>query len=485
MNDLTSPEYPPPVLPRRSPWRRRLLAGGILLLLLMLLPGWMVYQRFADEWAAQKAQAEADRLDPGWRFEDLEGGRSEVPDAENGALVVLAAHKLLPPNWLPLPPPPTPGLAEALEDLSPELQLNDQQRKDLRAALQSAAPALTSARGLAQLPRGHYAVAWAPDVMGTLMPHLQEAREVANFLSLDAALRVQEGDVDGALASAHAALNTGRSVGDEPTTISQLVRRACVQVALRSIERTLAQGEPSGPVLAELQRQLEQEAEPPVLLLALRSERASMNSALEAFKAGKVNYQSYGMKLPLLLPSPAMTLVDAAKARAAHAAYLRYLTELVEIGKLPPQEQKARLAKLKKPDVVLPQLLEALGGGNDTKIVDIFQRQEALLHAAVTALATERYRRDKGHWPEALTDLIPDFLVQVPIDPYNGGPLRYRRLEDGVVVYSVGPDGQDDGGKIVRRGNPPSGADIGFRLWDGGHRRQPAPPATEPPEPRP
>src|SRR5262245_36578530 len=202
MNDLTTAESPPPVLPRRSPWRRRLIAGGILLLLLMLLPGWMVYQRFADEWAAQKAQAEADRLDPGWRFEDLEGARSDVPDEENGALVVLAAHKLLPKNWLPLPTPSTPGLDEAIADLSPELQLNDQQIQDLRAALGLAAPALTPARGLAKLPRGRYTVAWAPDGFGTLMPHIQDARQVAQLLTLDAVLRAQEGDADGAVASA-------------------------------------------------------------------------------------------------------------------------------------------------------------------------------------------------------------------------------------------------------------------------------------------
>jgi hypothetical protein len=482
MNDLTSPEDPPPVFPRRSPWRRRLIPGGILLLLLMLLPGWMVYQRFADEWAAKKAQAEADRLDPGWRFEDLEGARSPVPDEENGALVVLAAHKLLPRNWLPLPTPPTPGLTEAIPELSPELQLNDQQIKDLRAALGLAAPALTPARGLAKLPRGRYTVAWAPDGIGTLMGHVQDAREVANLLTLDAALRAQEGDADGAVASAQAALNTGRSIGDEPSPISQLVRRACTSLAVRSVERTLAQGEPSGPALSEFQRQLEEEAAPPVLVTALRAERAGLHQALEAFKAGKVNYQNYGLKMPLLQPTPVMTLVDATKARGAHAAYLRYLTELVEIGKLPPQEQKARLSQLKKPDGVLPMLLVALGEGDDAKIVDTFQRQQALLLAAVAAVAAERYRRDKGRWPEALTDLVPDYLAQVPTDLFDGGPLHYRRLEDGVVVYSVGPDGQDDGGKIVRRGNPRSDADIGIRLWDVARRRQPAPP-PEPPQP--
>jgi hypothetical protein len=446
----------------------------------------MVYWRFADDWEAQKAAAEADRLDPGWRFEDLEGGRAEVPDEENAALVVLAAAKLLPRSWLPLPPPPDPGLNEVIPELLPVLQLDEKQAKDLRAALGTAAPALPTARQLADMPRGRFVVNWSPDLVATLVPHLQEAREVAQLLTLDAALRAQDGDADGALASARAALDAGRAIGDEPAEISQLVRRACASLALRSAERTLAQGEPSGPALEKFQQLLEDEAAQPTLLVAMRSARVGMDAALKVFKAGKFNYQSFGMRMPVLEPAPVMSVVDAAKARAAHAPYLRYTTELVEIAKLPQPQQQARLQKLKKPEAILPKILEALiEGGDDKKLLQSFHRHQALLDSAVAALAAERYRRHKGRWPETLADLVPDYLAKVPLDLYDGAPLRYRHLDDGVVIYSIGPDGQDDGGKIVRRGNPTSDADIGFRLWDVAHRRQPAPPPPEPPRPQP
>jgi len=32
-------------------------------------------------------------------------------------------------------------------------------------------------------------------------------------------------------------------------------------------------------------------------------------------------------------------------------------------------------------------------------------------------------------------------------DPFDGAPLRYRRLEKSYVIYSVGQDGHDDGGR--------------------------------------
>ena len=60
------------------------------------------------------------------------------------------------------------------------------------------------------------------------------------------------------------------------------------------------------------------------------------------------------------------------------------------------------------------------------------------------------------------------------MDPYDGAQLRYRRLADRVVVYSVGLDGQDNGGNIGKVPNVP-GTDLGFRLWDVKYRRRPAP----------
>ena len=63
-----------------------------------------------------------------------------------------------------------------------------------------------------------------------------------------------------------------------------------------------------------------------------------------------------------------------------------------------------------------------------------------------TALAVERYRLAQGQSPERLDDLCPRFLDSVPLDPIDGRPLRYRKLEKGFVVYSVGANGADDGG---------------------------------------
>ncbi len=62
-------------------------------------------------------------------------------------------------------------------------------------------------------------------------------------------------------------------------------------------------------------------------------------------------------------------------------------------------------------------------------------------------LALHLYHTDHNRWPDTLADLVPNHIDVVPPDPINGGGLRYR-IDDGQpLVYSVGSDGDDDGGR--------------------------------------
>src|SRR6516162_10040143 len=84
------------VRPRRSRWWRRLVYLGLFLgLALVALGSWYSYDEFRSDRALQEAIAEADRLDPGWRLEEIEAKRAKVPDAENSALCVLKVNELL------------------------------------------------------------------------------------------------------------------------------------------------------------------------------------------------------------------------------------------------------------------------------------------------------------------------------------------------------------------------------------------------------
>jgi hypothetical protein len=66
-----------------------------------------------------------------------------------------------------------------------------------------------------------------------------------------------------------------------------------------------------------------------------------------------------------------------------------------------------------------------------------------------TACALERYRLAYGKYPRNLVDLVPAFLLSVPIDVIDGAPLRYA-CSDGVrfKLYSIGLNGVDDHGEL-------------------------------------
>jgi hypothetical protein len=72
----------------------------------------------------------------------------------------------------------------------------------------------------------------------------------------------------------------------------------------------------------------------------------------------------------------------------------------------------------------------------------------AVVRTARAALAVERFRIANGHLAETLGQLVPTWLDEVPLDPFDGEPLRFRSDTSSFTVYSVGRNRTDDGGTI-------------------------------------
>jgi len=80
-------------------------------------------------------------------------------------------------------------------------------------------------------------------------------------------------------------------------------------------------------------------------------------------------------------------------------------------------------------------------------------RSLASRHLAGTALAIRLYQVDHGHRPSTLVELVPEYLPEVPLDPFagDGSAIRYLPRVRPALLYSVGPNGVDDGGKFAFR----------------------------------
>lgn len=63
------------------------------------------------------------------------------------------------------------------------------------------------------------------------------------------------------------------------------------------------------------------------------------------------------------------------------------------------------------------------------------------------ALSLHLHKLRHGAFPSTLQDLDPDLLTIEPIDVFTGESLHYTLTESGPLIYSVGDDRDDDGGK--------------------------------------
>ncbi|SPE60543.1 putative Type II secretion system protein G (GspG) [Verrucomicrobia bacterium] len=66
-------------------------------------------------------------------------------------------------------------------------------------------------------------------------------------------------------------------------------------------------------------------------------------------------------------------------------------------------------------------------------------------------LALRCYESEQARAPLGLEQLVPQYLQGVPLDPFSGGPMIYHPRGTNWLLYSVGEDGADDGGKRVGR----------------------------------
>jgi hypothetical protein len=481
-----------------SPGRRRWpIAVGVIALLLLAMASLAgayaqrtVGRRLADAIAA------ADRDDPNWRIDDLMAHRQPVPDAENSALIVAEALEYLPENWPtgPAPPPgqhaPPPTEASRAYDrmsaMADYVRLDKGTADSLAAGLKEYGEAVRIARTVADYPRGRHELELGPTLIDTLLPETQATRGVARLLAADAALRAHGGAFDEALDSCRALLGTGRSIGDEPCLISQLVRIAIGAVAMKSTRRVLAQGEPSDAALARLQSLIVDELGQPLLLHGMRGERAIMTEMIRRVGAGEI---------PISALSDSRTAFDPGSFRAAIAPWgrlwfdnqravaLEWSNDAVAIARRPLAEGtalwdawEARIARVKESrfgiyTATLPLLMTpALRASSSA-----FSRYQAELGAAATFLAAERHRRKAGAWPESVAAIERDLLPKPPLDPFSGQPFRMEHRDGRLFVYSIGPDRVDEHGEynviVWGKGGPD---DVGAIGWDMGLRGRPA-----------
>ena len=106
-------------------------------------------------------------------------------------------------------------------------------------------------------------------------------------------------------------------------------------------------------------------------------------------------------------------------------------------------------------------LIPAIG-----KAIENVEKARMRHTTALVAIAATEFRVAHDSLPEKADSLVPDFLPCLPKDAFlDTSRIRYLRKDDSVAIYSVGPNGKDDGGPGPEIGKAqPKNDDIGIFL---------------------
>lgn len=297
------------------------------------------------------------------------------------------------------------------------------------------------------------------DGIALTLPY-QPLRGAVRLLKLESEIRARQGDARAAAESVRAIFAAARTFERQSFLVSQLIQIEMNDVACERIERLLPAADFSEEDLIQFDRRLAAIDEPAAFRRTLLGERAMY---IHVF----ANPSCLGTEAPhgwsLLRKADETTyLMLAAKQIAAARSNTLPLRDAIR------QTQDEVTSYLKTPRAawrfpITHKLMPDLN-----PIVDSVCRAQARHAATRSAIAIERFRRKAAAAPKTLDELTPEFLDQPPIDPFNGALLRYHSGAAGYKVYSIGPDGIDQGGESGEEGQE---LDIVFEVpFDGRNR---------------
>jgi len=299
------------------------------------------------------------------------------------------------------------------------------------------------------------------------LPGLGYIRYGARLLELEAILHAENGKPEKVVGSIKSTFGLARSLSKEPILISQLVRIACQELAVSTLERAVNRTEFTDEQLADLSRTLVNAEDPCAMIRAFVGERCSGLSIFTMPAAKIPPLFSMAGNRPNPLSAPAIFLYRFVGLADMDAIiYLDLMNDYVKALKLSPEHRReaadaafARYDKTSRIHVISHIIMPEL---SNCTTIDV--RIAAQLRTARAGLAVQRYRLATGGLPNTLSELTPTYLGAVPKDPFDGKELRYKKLETGFVVYSIGEDGNDDGGKEKprKRTGPRAPEDVTF-----------------------
>jgi hypothetical protein len=272
-------------------------------------------------------------------------------------------------------------------------------------------------------------------------------RQAARKLGLATVYAASSGDAESTTKSLLASIGLVRHFSDEPLAIPRLVQQACFGLTKEVLEHSLSSLQLDPKQLASISAALESTEASSAIDRVMISEMAWHNDIFSEmrgyYKSAIGNalgfYEKASLsdwtKLLLVLGYRSLGILDFDQLN-----YLRLESTAIRISEQPPPQSFPALESFAGETNHVSALLPGsrMEVGFSCQFLKLDARFVASLRATRAGVAVESYRAEHGQ--------LPDSLPSNLIDPFDGQPLRYKKLPKGYVVYSVGEDGKDDGG---------------------------------------
>ncbi|MGA2230281.1 MAG: hypothetical protein ABSH22_05225 [Tepidisphaeraceae bacterium] len=329
----------------------------------------------------------------------------------------------------------------------------------MKAYLARQSKTIALLRRAAMLPSCRFEQDLQSVFLDPLLAQLNVERAAAGVLGLDACNEASSGRVAAALQDVMDMKRMSRQFGQRPMMISGLVAIGIDDLAGRTLQYVL-------PFVTRPQELAD------VNFDDISAMRLAMRRAWQGEEYyGLSNIRAMAGGTMTLMPStsqektPAMSEIMPFPLRDFMLpdeidAYLDLLYRVQQMTLEPYFKAESGLSELKEsaiPGRPHKGLLVYLLNSAFLHSLATIATAEALDSCDQTALAMTRYRLDHGAFPSHLADLVPAYLDAVPLDPFDGNPLRFVVKGNRWIVYSIGPDGVDNGGvetdKVTHKGD--------------------------------
>jgi hypothetical protein len=277
-----------------------------------------------------------------------------------------------------------------------------------------------------------------PDNVGEDRNHIRNLLAAAYLLRLSANESVEQGNARRAGLAIVAILGLGRSLERKPLLISLLARHVIENIGCEAVAHCIPRIPLSSEDLAAFDKALAHADE------KIETQRALSGERLMAIVAAQQIFRDQ---------SASGVVGRAAMQEDQHdfAQLLRYRGEELACVGRSWAEQSHDLQQLEdRWDKILAQESLPLTNMSRINLNAVLEKCEIAIGRKKEArilIAVERYRRDHHALPQRLESLVPHFIAELPQDPFSEKPFLWFADDQGLVVYSVGPNAADEHAK--------------------------------------